>query len=58
VLAVASGGGHTIPAGKLDDVVRNVLATARQLVPEEAADVAAVLPADLRRWWREAVPLA
>ncbi|HLF99303.1 MAG TPA: BON domain-containing protein [Acidimicrobiia bacterium] len=35
-------------------VVENVVAALRDLVPEEAADVAAVLPAKLRRFWREA----
>jgi uncharacterized protein (DUF2267 family) len=33
------------------EVVRSVLGELRRLVPEEAADVAAVLPADLRAFW-------
>jgi len=33
-----------------------VLGTLRDRVPEEATDVAAVLPASLRRWWEVAVP--
>jgi uncharacterized protein (DUF2267 family) len=46
-----------VPAGWADAVIRNVLGTVRQLVPEEAADVAAVLPPELRQLWREAVPI-
>lgn len=38
-------------------ITESVLGTLRQLVPEEAADVAAVLPAELRRLWNAAVPL-
>jgi uncharacterized protein (DUF2267 family) len=43
--------------GVLRSVVNNVIGTLRQLVPEEAADVAAVLPHDLRQLWRESVPV-
>jgi uncharacterized protein (DUF2267 family) len=46
-----------VPAGRANGVIRNVLGTVRQLVPEEATDVAAVLPVALRRLWREAVPI-
>jgi len=37
-------------------VAESVLATLRRRVPEEAGDVAAVLPSGLRAWWRVAVP--
>lgn len=37
-------------------VAEAVLGTLRESVPEEAADVAAVLPAGLRAWWQVAVP--
>lgn len=37
-------------------VAESVLATLRRRVPEEAADMAAVLPAGLRAWWQVAVP--
>lgn len=37
-------------------VAEAVLATLRRRVPEEATDVAAVLPAGLRAWWQVAVP--
>lgn len=47
-------------AGLAADVARrvteSVLGVLRELVPEEAADVAAVLPADLREMWNAAVP--
>ena len=36
------------------EVVRSVVGELRRLVPEEAADVAAVLPADLRAFWETA----
>jgi uncharacterized protein (DUF2267 family) len=37
-------------------VMESVLARVRELVPEEVADVAAVLPPDLRELWVHAVP--
>ena len=37
-----------------EPVIAAVLATLRALVPEEVADIAAVLPRDLARFWREA----
>jgi uncharacterized protein (DUF2267 family) len=40
----------------LDSVVEGVLGVLHELVPEEAADVAAVLPEQLRQLWRHAVP--
>jgi uncharacterized protein (DUF2267 family) len=47
-------------AGLAEDTARrvceSVLGALRELVPEEAADVAAVLPADLREMWNAAVP--
>jgi uncharacterized protein (DUF2267 family) len=38
-------------------VVKAVLGELRSLVPEEAADVSAVLPADLRELWEAAAPV-
>jgi uncharacterized protein (DUF2267 family) len=37
-------------------VAEAVLTHVRRLVPEEAADVEAVLPAELKRLWTEPVP--
>ena len=37
-------------------VAEAVLGTLREHIPEEAADVAAVLPAGLRQWWEVAIP--
>ena len=37
-----------------EPVIAAVLATLRTLVPEEAADIGAVLPHDLARFWKEA----
>lgn len=37
-------------------VIGAVLAELKRLVPEEVADVAAVLPLELRTWWEEARP--
>ncbi|HLI15319.1 MAG TPA: DUF2267 domain-containing protein [Acidimicrobiales bacterium] len=49
VAAVTPRGEEVAPA-----VVAAVLGELRRLVPEEAADLAAVLPGELRRWWEEA----
>jgi uncharacterized protein (DUF2267 family) len=38
-------------------IVESVLGAVRDLVPEEAVDVAAVLPEELRQLWKTAVPL-
>jgi uncharacterized protein (DUF2267 family) len=48
---VAEGG---IEPDRADDITRTVVATLRRLVPEEARDVAAVLPDDLRELWDSA----
>lgn len=37
-------------------VVESVFGVVRELVPEEAADVAAVLPSEIRDFWKSAVP--
>jgi uncharacterized protein (DUF2267 family) len=55
VAAVTTEGG--IEGRHAEQITRAVVATLRDLVPEEAADVAAVLPAELREFW-EASPLA
>lgn len=40
-----------LPAPEAEPVARAICAELARLVPEEVADVAAVLPADLRAWW-------
>jgi uncharacterized protein (DUF2267 family) len=54
LLTVAQADG--ISPGVLDSVVEGVFGVLRELVPEEAADVAAVLPERLRELWCHAVP--
>ncbi|HET6794032.1 MAG TPA: DUF2267 domain-containing protein [Acidimicrobiales bacterium] len=44
-----------VPLGRAENVIGSVVATLRELVPEESADIAAVLPADLRAFWKGAV---
>jgi len=43
-----------LPEDKARDVTAAVLRELRTLVPEEAADVAAVLPSELRQFWQQA----
>lgn len=43
-----------IPHQKASDVIDAVIRELRALVPEEVADIAAVLPAELREWWERA----
>lgn len=50
------GATEGIPLGRAEHVIESVLGALRELVPEEARDVSAVLPADLRRLWEGAVP--
>ncbi len=50
-IVAASG----IPADTAEDVTRAVVLTLRDLVPEEASDVAAVLPTELRQLWQSGV---
>ncbi|HZS13280.1 MAG TPA: DUF2267 domain-containing protein [Candidatus Dormibacteraeota bacterium] len=45
-----------VDAFTVGPVAEAVLGTLRDAVPEEAGDVAAVLPAELRRWWEVAIP--
>ena len=52
--AAAAPGG--MPPEQHQRVVASVLGTLRELVPEEATDLAAVLPPDLRGFWEAAVP--
>jgi len=40
-----------------ETIIESVLGAVRDLVPEEAADVAAVLPGELRDLWKTAIPL-
>jgi len=53
---VAATGADSIEPGRATLIVESVVGTLRQLVPDEAADIAAVLPAELRAFWRSAVP--
>ena len=50
------GATEGVPLGRAEHVIESVLGSLRELVPEEARDVSAVLPADLRRFWEGAVP--
>jgi uncharacterized protein (DUF2267 family) len=43
--------------GERETIVESVIGAVRELVPEEAVDVAAVLPPELRHLWKTAVPL-
>ncbi len=54
VLVVA--GTTRLPYQRAAHATEAVLGVARELVPDEAADVAAVLPEDLRELWTRAVP--
>lgn len=45
-----------VGSGEGSAVTESVFAELRQLVPEEAGDIAAVLPAELRDLWNSAVP--
>lgn len=54
-LVAAVGAREGIDPEKADGITEAVLAHLRRLVPEEAEDVAAVLPADLREFWVGAV---
>jgi uncharacterized protein (DUF2267 family) len=56
VTAQAEPGENGLPRGREALITESVLATLRGLVPEEAEDIAAVLPADLRAFWNAAVP--
>lgn len=47
----------TLPPETRGRVVESVLGAMRELVPEEAADVSAVLPEELRQVWKTAIPL-
>lgn len=50
------GATQGVPLGRAEHVIESVLGTLRELVPEEARDVSASLPAELRRLWDAAVP--
>lgn len=43
-----------VPTDRAEGITRSVLAALRRLVPEESADVAAVLPPELRDLWEKA----
>jgi uncharacterized protein (DUF2267 family) len=50
-------GGVGVTPGREGLITESVLAALRGLVPEEADDIAAVLPAELRAFWNTAVPV-
>lgn len=54
VAAVTARGG--VDPAHADAIAESVLGTLRELVPEEARDIRAVLPAELKRLWDSAVP--
>ncbi len=54
--AQAEPGGNGLARGHEALITESVLATLRGLVPEEADDIAAVLPSELRAFWNAAVP--
>lgn len=56
VTAQAASGGNSLAPGREALITESVLAALRGLVPEEADDIAAVLPSDLRAFWNAAVP--
>jgi uncharacterized protein (DUF2267 family) len=43
-----------VSAETAEPVIAAVLGTLRELVPEEVADITAVLPHELKRFWQEA----
>jgi len=43
-------------AEQQEDIIESVLGAVREFVPEEALDVAAVLPPELRQLWKTAIP--
>lgn len=47
----------TLAADARRQIVESVLGAFRELVPEEATDISAVLPEELRRIWKAAIPL-
>ncbi|MCZ7527213.1 MAG: DUF2267 domain-containing protein [Acidimicrobiia bacterium] len=55
LVAAATARGGMRPE-RAEAIAAAVLGTLRELVPEEAGDVAAVLPEELRRFWATAVP--
>jgi uncharacterized protein (DUF2267 family) len=55
IAAVVSEGG--IEPGRAEAITRSVVATLRTLVPEEARDIAAVLPTGLAQLWNSPVPV-
>jgi uncharacterized protein (DUF2267 family) len=55
-VTVQAPGRRTPAPGHETLITESVLAALRGLVPEEAEDIAAVLPADLRAFWNAAVP--
>jgi uncharacterized protein (DUF2267 family) len=53
---VDATGVEAIEPGKGTAIVESVVGMLRELVPDEAAGVSAVLPAELKEFWRSAVP--
>ena len=55
-LVAAVGEARDVEPEHANDVTRAVVAALHDLVPDEATDIAAVLPADLRTLWQSKVP--
>lgn len=56
VTAYGIPGGNGITTGHEARISESVLATLRTLEPEEASEIAAVLPPELRSVWNAATP--
>lgn len=56
VATAAAAAPGEMPPEQRQNVVESVLGALRELVPEETADIAAVLPPELRGFWEAATP--
>jgi uncharacterized protein (DUF2267 family) len=56
LVAAVVNEGQGVPTDRAEAIVEAIIGRFRTLIPEEAADIAAVLPPDLRALWLGAVP--
>lgn len=56
LVATVVAEGRGVASDRAPMIVEGILGRLRTLVPEEAADIAAVLPADLREFWLHSLP--
>ncbi len=56
LVAIVVSEGRGVASDRAPMIVEGILGRLRTLVPEEAADIAAVLPDELREFWLHAVP--